>query len=87
VTEKDERYVLFRFSYPTLRLTDEECYELFNPAHSNMTFLLCRQIVRDEGEATNARGCGIMAEKNERGLADIVVTLVKSRNQVPQGKE
>ncbi len=87
VTEKDERYVLFRFSYPTLRLTDEECYELFNPAHSNMTFLLCRQIVRDVGEATNARGCGIMAEKNEKGLADIVVTLVKSRNQVPQGKE
>ena len=80
VEEKDDRYIRFRFSYPSLQLTEEECYELFNPARSNVPFLLCRQIVRDVGEATNARGCGIMAEVNAKGLVDIVVTLVKARH-------
>ena len=87
VEEKDDRYVLFRFSYPSLRLSEEECHELFNPAHSNMPLLLCRQIVRDVGEATNARGCGIMATNNAQGLVDIVVTLVKARGPLIKKNE
>ena len=32
---------------------------------SPITFLLCRQIVRDHGEATHRRGCGISIDGNE----------------------
>ena len=49
--------------------------------------LLCRQIVRDVGEATNARGCGIMATNNAQGLVDIVVTLVKARGPLIKKNE
>ena len=49
---------------------------LFTPsAVSNIPYLLCRQIVRDHGEATNRRGCAIKAEVTEGGTTAIVVTL------------
>ena len=79
VTEKGDRYVTFRLTFPKMKLTDEECHELFNPAMNNLPFLLCRQIVRDVGEATNARGCGIRAESNPKGNTEVVVTLVKAK--------
>ena len=80
VSESGDRYVTFRLSYPKMKLTDEECHELFNPSLGNLPFLLCRQIVRDVGDATNARGCGIRAENNSDGVTELVVTLVKARN-------
>ena len=80
VSESGNRYVTFRLSYPKMKLTDEECHELFNPSLGNLPFLLCRQIVRDIGDATNARGCGIRAENNQEGITELVVTLVKARN-------
>ena len=80
VSENGQRYVTFRLTYPNMRLTDEECHELFNPSMGNLPFLLCRQIVRDVGETTNARGCGIRAENNADGITELVITLVKARN-------
>ena len=80
VSESGNRYVTFRLSYPKMKLSDEECHELFNPSLGNLPFLLCRQIVRDIGDATNARGCGIRAENNQEGTTELVVTLVKARN-------
>ncbi len=77
--DKDERYVTLRVAYRNMRLTHEQCHELFNPSMHNLPFLLCRQIVRDIGDSTNARGCGILAEQNAAGGVDIVVTLVKGR--------
>ncbi len=49
-TPKDERYVAFDV-------------ELSAPL-STIDFLLCRQIIRDHGEATNRRSCGITVENN-----------------------
>lgn len=67
-----ERYVECRVSMPTLQRTD-----LFTPSsEQNIPWLLCRQIVRDHGEATNRRACAIRAEKNEQGVT-IVITLPK----------
>ena len=41
-------------------------YHITNTHHpSSITFLLCRQIVRDHGEATHRRGCGISIDGNE----------------------
>lgn len=41
----------------------------------NIDFLLCRQIVRDIGEQTNHRGCGIVANKAGKDAAAITITL------------
>ena len=79
VSHKDDRYVVVKVEFPQMALSEEECHELFNPGMSNIPFLLCRQIVRDVGEYTNARGCGIMAQPNGKGGTDIMVTLVKAR--------
>ena len=48
---RDEKYVAYSIS-----LTSHL---------SPLTSLLCRQIVRDHGEATNRRGCGITTEDNK----------------------
>ena len=70
-TPRDDRYVEVRIPMPQLRLTPEQAADLFTPSKAHIPFLLCRQIVRDHGEATNRRGCGIFAE-----LADAVPTIV-----------
>ncbi|MBR2097569.1 MAG: DUF5112 domain-containing protein [Prevotella sp.] len=70
-TPRDDRYVEVRIPMPQLRLTPEQAADLFTPSKAHIPFLLCRQIVRDHGEATNRRGCGIFAE-----LADAVTTIV-----------
>jgi len=68
---KDEKYVMCKVEMPHMNLTDEQAAMLFTPAGvENIPYLLCRQIVRDHGEATNRRGCAIRAE-NKR----IIITL------------
>lgn len=63
VAEKDGRYWLFTILQPQLHLTAEETASLFTPSSADhIPYLICRQVVRDHGEATNLRGCGIWAE-------------------------
>lgn len=71
-----ERYLLFTVAMPNLNLTSEQVQNLFTPAVSNIPYLLCRQIVRDHSEATNLRGCGIMAELCD-GQTVVKITLPK----------
>ena len=78
--DKNDKYLIVKVSYPNLRLSEDECHELFNPGMGNLPFLLCRQIMRDVGEQTNARGCGIVAQPDEQGGTAILITLVKVRN-------
>lgn len=52
--------------------------DLFTPSTANIPYLLCRQIVRDQGEATNLRGCGITAEQ-EQGTTSFIVTFPKGK--------
>ena len=73
-TPRDDRYVEVRIPMPQLRLTLEQAADLFTPSKAHIPFLLCRQIVRDHGEATNRRGCGIFAELAD-GICVIVITL------------
>lgn len=40
---------------------------LFTPLTSDMKYLVARQIVREIGETTNLRGCGIQAKPSEEG--------------------
>ena len=59
---KDERYVTY-----TLKASFK----------SDIDRLLCRQIVRDHGEATHRRGCGITVEENE-----ITITLPRYNGKI-----
>ena len=57
------QYVEITMPMPSLHLSDNEAQALFTPVSiKNIPYLLCRQIVRDHGEATNRRMCGIWAE-------------------------
>ena len=71
---KDDRYVVCTVKMPLLRLTEQQAQGLFSPSADNIPYLLCRQIVRDHGEATNRRGCAIRAELAE-GITQIIITL------------
>ena len=65
----DARYVECRVKMPSLQRTD-----LFTPSQAaNIPFLLCRQIVRDHGEATNRRACAIRAEKDGLGVTIVII--------------
>ena len=41
--------------------------DFFVPSMQNVPLLICRQILRDNSEATNLRGCGIVAEQQADG--------------------
>lgn len=57
----DENYIVCKVQMPDVPATD------FMPAIPNISYLLCRQIVREHGEATGRRGCGIYSEKTDYG--------------------
>ena len=88
-TMRDEKYIECRVAMPHFSQKTVNCElctvnsELFTPSRvENIPFLLCRQIVRDHGEATNRRACAITAEAAEKGIT-IIITLpraVKMRN-------
>lgn len=49
--------------------------KLFTPLTCDLRYLLCRQIVREIGEVTNMRGCGIRTTEGEGGCLRIEATL------------
>ena len=82
VSVKDDKYLVYTVT-TNLHLTEQEAQELFSPADDHITYLLCRQIVRDHSEATNRRGCGIRAEivkdtpdsNSQQPITIIIITL------------
>ena len=48
---------------------------LFTPLTSELKYLVARQIVREIGEATNLRGCGILAKPSSEGKLTIEIVL------------
>ena len=77
-TPTDDHYVEVRVPMPGLQLSNPS--DLFTPSKEHIPFLLCRQIVRDHGEATNYRGCGIRAEVVD-GMTVIIITLPKVKGE------
>ena len=75
--EHQKQYVILHVLLSSMHLSLEECRELFSPQVQGMMFFSCRQIVRDNGEATNRRGCGIIAKPTEEGT-EIQITLAKA---------
>ena len=86
ITPKDDKYVEVVVPMPKLHLTDDEAQNLFNPvSSSHIPYLLCRQIVRDHGEATNRRMCGIWAE-NVTGVTQVRIILPAASHKVSDFK-
>ena len=69
------KYVEITMPMPSLHLSAAEAQAMFTPASvQNIPYLLCRQIVRDHGEATNRRMCGIWAEvRDGQSLVRIIL--------------
>ena len=65
-----DKYIEVTVSSPQLPATPH----LFTPSVDNIPYLLCRQIVRDHGEATNRRGCSIRAEVHD-SITTIIIIL------------
>ena len=77
VSETRDRYVDIQVQMDGCTLNDEQCRLLFTPYTADLKFLLCRQIVREMGEATGLRGCGIRAEVGQTGPVVIVTMPVR----------
>ena len=79
--EKDKLYVIIRLMLPSLRLSDMQCAALFTPLSININYMVCRQIVREIGETTNLRGCGIQATRlSDDSGTQIDITLPRQLN-------
>lgn len=77
VVDKNDKYYTIFVHMPQLHLTSEQCQQLFTPATENVSYLLCKQIIRDMGEAANARGCGIRAYLSPQKEVIIEITIAK----------
>ena len=65
-------YVIYKVKMPNV-----ECRDFFRPSRENIPYLVCRQIVRENSEATNRHGCGIVAQPDDNGGTLFNVTLAK----------
>jgi signal transduction histidine kinase len=72
--QKEKAYIDVLIPMPALEMTEEQVSLLFTPSKEHIPYLLCRQIVRDHGEATNRRGCGIYAIIIN-GTTNMIITL------------
>lgn len=79
VSDLDAEYLLIRVPMPGLHLSRRQCEELFTFSSVNIQFLLCRQIVREIGESTNARRCGIQAVQDEQGQTRLEIIIIKNK--------
>ena len=73
--EDKHPYSLVRIEYKLVAYIVERHGLLFTPLTSDMKYLLCRQIVREVGEVTNLRGCGILSKPSEDGHLLIEIML------------
>lgn len=74
----DHAYAMVDVVMSELKLSESQMAALFTYATVNINLLLCRQIIREMGEATNLRACGISARKAEDG-ATVVEILMPQR--------
>lgn len=71
----DSRYALVEAGMDALRLTDGQRAALFTPSTVDVNFLLCRQMVREMGEATNLGSCGISARAAADGSTVVEILM------------
>ena len=81
VKDKDKLYAMICLELPSLHLTDAQCAVLFTPLSIDIHYMVCRQIVREIGETTNLRGCGISASQLNGSQGTLIeITLPRQLN-------
>lgn len=84
---KDDTYTVWLISMDALQLSEQECRELFTPLTCRIDFLLCKQIVREFGETTNLRGCGILAKRSANGSVVVEAVLPAKLQLLPSNEQ
>lgn len=79
LARKGDDYLVLRVPMEGLEASETACARLFTPAMKNLPYLLCSQIVRDNGELTNRRGCGIVAARHNNKTY-LIITLARWKN-------
>lgn len=75
--DDSDKYLTFTFDMKHLTISQQDIPNLFSLATRHLPLLLCRQIVRDIGENTNSRRCGISACLTTQGFTQVTVVLAK----------
>lgn len=73
-------YDYYILRYGNLQLDETQLANLFTPLTCNMLGMQIRQIVREIGETTGKRGCGVQARRSAAGGVEIVITMWKQIN-------
>lgn len=79
--DKDPHYLQIVIVYANTKLSQEECLHLFSPNSKYIECLLCRQVLRDIGDCTNSRSCGVQSVIIDSNQLEIIITLVKAKNK------
>lgn len=75
--EANEKYVVMDARMSLLRLDANQCHGLFTPNTIDLKFLVCQQIVREMGEQTNLRRCGINPSLTPQGCVKLAIVMPK----------
>ena len=70
----DQHYVEVQVAMPSLRISPQEAAHLFDSRRDHLTYLICRQIVKEHGEAIHRSDFGIKAEVHN-GQTTIIMKL------------
>ena len=74
------KYLKLEAHMPALNLSDEDCINLFMPSAEHIPYMVCRQIVREAGEASNRHRCGIVAHNTPNGTV-LSIILAQAKNE------
>lgn len=77
VSLQGDRYVVFDVVCRHVCAGRVRNHSLFAPSASNIPFLICRQIVRENSELANLHGCGITAWPSDDGGTHIRIILAR----------
>lgn len=77
INQAENGYVVISLAMNALRLTSEQAKNLFSPLTTDVDFLVCCQIMRDIGEITGARACGISASVDNEDQTIIKIKTTK----------
>lgn len=79
VGRRGDDYLVLRVALPGAATDEAACHALFTPSARHIPYMLCSQIVRDNGELTNRRGCGIVA-RWEDNITYLIITIARWKN-------
>lgn len=83
----DNNYLQLAIKMDRLKLTEAQAASLFTPQTIDINFLLCRQIVREMGEVTNLRACGINVKADKDGSTVFITMPLRYQSYIITEKQ